>query len=128
MAKIKCNKCSAEKAKADFYTSNDKLVQPCKECVLKRQKELRTGTGKPSKKPGARAKARAPVKRAAKTALATRSAAAAGEFVIPAGRELRCRSDGHTYEISQDGDTVICTPEQLKAIRDWASAQLKARS
>ncbi len=114
VAKITCNKCQAEKAKGDFYQCKGKLVQPCKECTLARQKELRDGTAKPAT-------------RAAKTAIARRSSPAAGaEFVIPASGAIKCQRAGDGFEISQGEDRICASSEQLQALRDWASAQLKA--
>jgi hypothetical protein len=121
VAKIKCNRCEDPKAEGEFYTCKGKLVQPCKQCVLARQKELRQGTGKPAKR-GKRAKV---MQRAAKSVIAT---ATSDDFVIPASGAIHCQRAGDGFAISQGEDRICVTGDQLQALRDWASAQLKARS
>ena len=88
--------------------------------VLDHQKQQRTDRLKANP---------APLKRAAKGTVAVRSnkvAPATGEFVIPASGAIHCNASGGGYVISQ-GDAFVCASrDQLQALRDWATVQLKA--
>lgn len=109
-----CIACEKRKPTTDFYTGSAK----CKRCYLDHQKARE-----------AERKAGIPAQRAAKGAVSTRSSAAEApsELVIPAAGEIRCRATGLAYEIVQGPSRVVASLEQLQAIRDWATAQLKAR-
>lgn len=116
---IKCNECNRSKPKDEYYIVNGEPLKKCKRCVLDRQKAAKEAR---DKKPAPNAK------RAAKSAGAVRSQPALGDLVIPAAGEIRCRATGLAYEIAQGESRVMASLEQLQAIRDWATAQLKARS
>jgi hypothetical protein len=117
---IKCNECNKPKPKDEYYIVNGEPLKKCKRCVLDAQKARKLEREKRAAAPKA--------KRAAKSAVASRSSAAAADLIIPAGGEIRCRTDGHSYEIRQYDALIVCSPDQLQAIRDWASGQLKARA
>jgi len=115
-----CNTCHKPKdANKDFYKSMGK----CKPCyndhVAKRKQSRDEDAG-------------VVPRRAAKVAVATRSGAAADEFVIPAAGVITCRVievlESRTYLLQQGAHPIYCSPEQLQLLLDWASTQLKARS
>lgn len=111
MAKKECNECHQQKdAEKDFYTGSAK----CKPCYNARALARKNGEATPAKKAAALKPAAAPT-----------AASAADVLVIPASGAITCRMTGDTAEITQFEEMICCTREQLQALRDWATAQLK---